>query len=185
MPKMGGLRACRGYFFYCKVKWFWRPQIHKGPEKVVKYLSLYTNRAAISNYRLTKIQDDRVYFLDKQYVDKGKKVVFKETSLGALVFITRFLIHILPKNFHRIRYYGLFANGQCKKNVQLIWEILASTGEPSQKKADNEDMLWQPPCPKCKSGRMVTAYTVHPRGAMVVNLAAYRRLNHNGGFDSS
>ncbi|MCP4683115.1 MAG: IS91 family transposase [Desulfobacterales bacterium] len=157
----------------------------KGPEKVVKYLSLYTNRTAISNYRLIKIKDDRVYFHDKQYEDKGKKVVFKETSLEALVFINRFLIHVLPENFHRIRYYGLFANGQCKKNIQLIRELLASSEELPQEKANTEDMLWQPLCPRCKSGKMITAYTVYPHGATVINLAAYRRLRYNGGFDSS
>lgn len=157
----------------------------KGPEKIIKYLSLYTNRAAISNYRLIKIKDDRVHFHDKQYERKGKKVVFRETHLDAFDFINRFMVHILPKNFHRIRYYGLFTNGQCKKNILIIREVL-STGNPSSAPETNANTShWRPPCPNCKTGKMMTAYTVHPHGATVISLSAYKRLMHNGGIDSS
>ncbi len=157
----------------------------KGPEKIIKYLSLYTNRTAISNYRLIKIKDDRVYFHDKHYENKGKKVVFKKTDLDAFDFINRFLIHILPKNFHRIRYYGLFTNGQCKKNILMIRQNL-SEGNPSPA-PNTRDMnsLWRPPCPKCETGRMMTAYTVHPQGARVINLSAYKRMKQNKGYDTS
>ena len=74
-----------------------------GPQKVVRYIGRYTHRIAISNSRLIKIEEDRVYFHYKDSRDDGK---FKQCHLKAEDFIKRFLMHVLPKGFHRIRHYG-------------------------------------------------------------------------------
>ena len=77
-----------------------------GPRPVVNYLSRYTHRIAITNHRLIKIENDRVHFRWKDYRDNDQK---KVTSLPALIFIQRFLLHVLPKGFQKIRYFGLLA----------------------------------------------------------------------------
>jgi hypothetical protein len=76
-----------------------------GPEQVLKYLARYTHRVAISNRRLLKLEDGKVYFKWRDYRDGKDKVM----QVTALEFIRRFLLHVLPKRFYKIRYYGLRA----------------------------------------------------------------------------
>ena len=91
------------------------------PEKVVRYLGRYTHKIAISNNRLIKIENDRIYFKFKNYRNKGQ---WEQTSLMAMDFIGRFLMHVLPTGFHKIRHYGYLANGRCKTMVKRIRDQL-------------------------------------------------------------
>jgi len=87
-----------------------------GPRQVLAYLSRYTHRVAISNSRLIAMDDNGVTFKYKDYrVERRKR--YKTMTLGTLEFIRRFLTHVLPRGFHRIRHYGLFANGGRAKNI--------------------------------------------------------------------
>jgi hypothetical protein len=78
-----------------------------GPEQVLKYLTGYTHRVALSNHRLVKLQDDRVTFTWKDYADGCRR---KEMTLEAVEFVRRFALHLLPKGLVRIRQYGLLAH---------------------------------------------------------------------------
>ena len=87
-----------------------------GPEAVLAYLSRYTHRVAISNSRLVAFDGERVAFTWKDYRANGA-VRCKLMTLDADEFIRRFLVHVLPDGFHRIRHYGLFANGSRADNI--------------------------------------------------------------------
>ena len=97
-----------------------------GPEAVLAYLSQYTHRVAISNRRLVAYDADTVTFKWKDYRIKGNKR-YSTMSLATDEFIRRFLIHILPHRFHRIRHFGLFANHQRKRNLQTVRGLLDTT----------------------------------------------------------
>jgi hypothetical protein len=88
-----------------------------GPEQVLKYLARYTHRVAISNRRLLSIEDGRVRFEYKDYAD-GNQV--KVMELAATEFIRRFLLHILPSGFVRIRQYGFLANRERRKETGIM-----------------------------------------------------------------
>ncbi len=94
-----------------------------GPEAVLAYLSQYTHRVAISNRRLVSYDNNTVTFKWKDYRLKGKKR-YSTMTLAADEFLRRFLIHILPHGFHRIRHFGLLANHQRKRNLQIIRDLL-------------------------------------------------------------
>jgi hypothetical protein len=87
-----------------------------GPEAVLAYLSRYTHRVAIANRRLIALDDTGVAFRWKDYRAKGRER-FKVMALAVDEFIRRFLLHVLPGGFHRIRHYGLFANGGRAENI--------------------------------------------------------------------
>jgi integrase len=95
-----------------------------GPEAVLSYLSRYTHRVAISNSRLISLDDAGVTFKWKDYRAKRRERQ-KIMTLAVDEFIHRFLIHVLPKGFHRIRHYGLFAKGSCADNIARARELLA------------------------------------------------------------
>ncbi len=98
-----------------------------GPEAVLAYLSRYTHRVAISNSRLVAFDGKRVTFKWKDYRAKGA-VRYKVMTLDADEFIRRFLIHVLPHGFHRIRHYGLFANGNRADNITRARQLLGAPG---------------------------------------------------------
>jgi len=85
-----------------------------GPEDVVRYIGRYTHSTAISNNRIVSIEDDVVTFWFKN-IRKSSR--WETTTLPVMEFINRFLIHVLPKHFHRIRYYGCLANGKAGKQI--------------------------------------------------------------------
>ena len=95
-----------------------------GPEAVLSYLSRYTHRIAISNSRLVACDDRGVTFKWKDYRNKGR-ARHKTMTLAVDEFIRRFLIHVLPRGFHRIRHFGLFANHVRSDNLQRLREMLA------------------------------------------------------------
>ena len=123
-----------------------------GPEAVLAYLSLYTHRVAISNGRLIAFDEAGVTFRYKDYRRSGPQRQ-QVMTLDAREFMRRFLLHVLPHGFHRIRHYGLFASATRKTNIARIRELLAAPS-PAPEPVDAEeppDPL--PPCPCC-GGRM-------------------------------
>jgi hypothetical protein len=92
------------------------------PEQVLAYLARYTHRVAISNPRLVRLDDDRVSFTYKDYRQGGR---VREMTLPAEEFIRRFLLHVLPESFVRIRYFGLLSNRHRKRNLARCRELLA------------------------------------------------------------
>ena len=130
-----------------------------GPEAVLAYLSRYTHRVAISNSRLVSDDDRGVTFCWKNYRArhgaKGREWI-KAMTLGADEFIRRFLLHVLPDGFHRIRHYGLFASGCRAANVARIRSLLAPASPPSganPEPVSSADAA-APACPCC-GGRLV------------------------------
>jgi len=94
-----------------------------GPEAVLAYLSRYTHRVAVSNSRLIACDERGVTFKWKDYRSK-RHDRYKTLTLATDEFIRRFLIHVLPRGFHRIRHYGLFANPIRVKRVQQLRQLL-------------------------------------------------------------
>jgi hypothetical protein len=137
-----------------------------GPEAVLAYLSRYTHRIAISNSRLVAFDGANVTFRWKDYRTKGRER-YKTMTLAASEFIRRFLIHVLPDGFHRIRHYGLFANGARVRNIARARQLLAMPiPEPNQDDENPEPTPPVRPCPCC-GGRMIVIETFerghHPR----------------------
>jgi hypothetical protein len=95
-----------------------------GPEEVLRYLARYTHRVAISNRRLVALNDKSVTFKWKDYRREGPER-YGVMTLDTNEFIRRFLMHVLPSGFHRIRYYGLLTSPTRAKNVARIRELLA------------------------------------------------------------
>jgi hypothetical protein len=132
-----------------------------GPEAVLAYLSRYTHRVAIANSRLIAFDKQGVTFRWKDYRADGRDRQ-KVMTLATGEFIRRFLIHVLPKGFHRIRHYGLLAKGSCADNIARARELLAVAkpeGEPTAAAVDPSKST----CPCC-GGRMVVI-EVFARGA--------------------
>ena len=95
-----------------------------GPAAVLAYLSRYTHRVAIANSRLIALDEGKVTFKWKDYRSKGRSRQ-KSMTLVASEFIRRFLLHVLPGGFHRIRHYGLIANTGRKENLARVRALLA------------------------------------------------------------
>jgi len=95
-----------------------------GPQEVLRYLARYTHRVAISNRRLIACDEKGVTFKWKDYRLEGPER-YKMMTLPIHAFIRRFLMHVLPAGFHRIRYYGLLASGQRAENVARARQLLA------------------------------------------------------------
>ena len=87
-----------------------------GPEAVLAYLGRYTHRLAIANSRLMALNERGVTFRYKDYRPNGQ-ARYRTMTLSGDAFIRRFLLHVLPKGFHRIRHYGLLASASCKANI--------------------------------------------------------------------
>lgn len=138
-----------------------------GPEAVLAYLSRYTHRVAIANSRLIALDDAGVTFRWKDYRAKGRERS-KVMTLAVDEFIRRFLIHVLPSGFHRIRHYRLFANGGRAENIARARQLLNvpamenQTGD-ADSGDDGELQRSSHPCPCC-GGRMIIIETLE-RGA--------------------
>ncbi len=127
-----------------------------GPHQVLAYLARYTHRVAISNRRLVSIADGEVNFLWKDYRHHGKRKVM---TLSAGEFMRRFLMHVLPNGFHRIRHYGLFANGHRAEKIEHCRSLLGVAGSQSDQIDHNNDADDPSPiephtCPCC-GGQMI------------------------------
>jgi Putative transposase/Transposase zinc-binding domain len=133
-----------------------------GPREVLRYLARYTHRVAISNRRLIALDDNGVTFKWKDYRLEGPER-YKVMTLATHEFIRRFLIHVLPSGFHRIRYYGLLASSKRADNIARARELLAVPLLPIEaiKAAStdaNEPQTPEHPCPCC-GGRMIIIET--------------------------
>ena len=130
-----------------------------GPEAVLAYLARYTHRVAISNRRLVALDERGVTFRYKDY-RRNRQARYRTMTLNADEFIRRFLFHVLPKGFHRIRHYGLLASAGCKANIARARELMAAPMAPVDPPAvhDTADPHaatdHRPPCPCC-GGRMI------------------------------
>ncbi len=127
-----------------------------GPEAVLAYLSRYTHRVAISNSRLLRFDETGVTFRYKNYRLDGAERQ-QTMTISADEFIRRFLLHILPKGFHRIRHYGLLAGGTRKAHLDHARRLLG-VAPPSEDDTRDEPADVRPPCPCC-GGHMVVIET--------------------------
>ncbi|SDZ71385.1 Putative transposase [Variovorax sp. YR266] len=132
-----------------------------GPEAVLAYLSRYTHRVAISNSRLVAMDERGVTFRWKDYRAKGR-TRHKTMTLDADEFMCRFLLHVLPGGFHRIRHYGLLANGNRQEGLTCVRALLL---QPTDKATESSDVDAEPEsarpsffCPHC-GGPMIIVQT--------------------------
>ena len=145
-------RKRKSWFVYAKPPF-------AGPEAVLAYLARYTHRVAISNSRLIALDERGVTFRYKDYRRDGQ-ARYRSMTLSADQFIRRFLLHVLPKGFHRIRHYGLLASAGCTANIararQLIAAPMAEVDPPTVHDTTDPDPTTdhRPPCPCC-GGRMI------------------------------
>jgi len=128
-------------------------------DKVIEYLGRYTHRVAISNARIVDIVNDKILFKWKDYRHGGKTKIMK---VDAIEFINRFMMHVLPNGFYKIRYYGIFANKLCNN----LLDTYLALGDKAMNLSALEGKNWQEivqdtfgydpfHCKRCKSGRMI------------------------------
>jgi hypothetical protein len=148
-------------------KWItYSKQPFGGPEQVLEYLGRYTHRVAITNNRISSIQSNEVTF---SYRDRSDENNVKEMTVKAQEFIRRFLMHILPKGFMKIRYYGFLAHANKKTCIPLLRQLIAPEDESIEKPTESvQEMMLRLTgvdialCPECGKGKMVCV-TVLPR----------------------
>jgi hypothetical protein len=127
-----------------------------GPEQVLGYLAAYTHRIAISNRRIVGFDGERVRFLYKDYRDGDREKVME---LDADEFLRRYLLHVLPDRFVRIRHFGFLANRVRSRQLNLAREQLRVTPPKPSAQEDSSS----PRCPQCHIGSMFTVETVPPQ----------------------
>ncbi len=141
-------------------KWItYSKQPFGGPEQVLEYLGRYTHRVAITNNRIISIDDGRITF---KYRDRSDENKSKEVTVKAGEFIRRFLLHILPSGFMKIRYFGFLANANKKISVPLIKKLINPYAKITEKLIETvQEMMLRLTgvditlCPECKQGTMV------------------------------
>jgi hypothetical protein len=143
-----------------KTRWnvYAKPALNNA-EKVIEYLGRYTHRVAISNARVLDIADDKVHFVWKDYKQNGRTKIMK---IKAVEFINRFMMHVLPCGFYKIRYYGIFANTLCNDLLDMYLSLNDKEMELSSMEGKNwqelvQDVLGYDPflCKICKKGMML------------------------------
>lgn len=122
-----------------------------GARQVLKYLARYTHRVAISNHRLISLDAGMVTFSWKDYADANRK---RAMTLDAVEFIRRFLLHVLPKGFMRIRYYGFLANRDRDHRLDAVRSLL-NQAQPRASVADPGGDTDEHRCPQCQQGRLI------------------------------
>jgi hypothetical protein len=131
-----------------------------GPKQVINYLGQYTHRIAISNYRLVKLDGDKIHFKvrDKENPKKKKIVV-----MDVRKFLRRFLLHVLPKGYVRIRHFGLLGSRLKKLNIATVRAIQGIVSLVEELHLDWKELLRQATgldpdrCPRCTLGTLITA----------------------------
>lgn len=157
----------RKQFYHKKWVVYCKPPFN-GVEGVLQYLSRYTHRIAISNHRILKLEDGKVSFLWRDYSDGDKEKIM---TLHASEFIRRFLLHVLPDRFVKIRHFGLLANRRRKDNIALCRELLGICTIVTKDK--DTPVTWQElllkvsgvdvtKCPVCKKGNMIRVEVLYP-----------------------
>lgn len=135
-----------------------------GPEQVLRYLGHYAHRIAISNARIVSMDDEHVTFTWK---DRANGNLRKLMTIEATEFLRRFLLHILPRNYYRIRHFGFLANTKRRKAIALCRQLLAVTEQETIDENDTPE-TWQETllratckdftlCPKCQKGHMLNS----------------------------
>jgi hypothetical protein len=159
-----------------------------GPKTVLKYLARYTHKTAISNRRLVSLQDGQVCFRWKDYAH-GRQRRIKQ--LSATEFVRRFLMHVLPSGFVRVRHYGILANRLRQEKLALCRELLGidpafqdQEDAPAPLATPEHDSPVSPTmvCPVCRAGRMTVIEDFPP---MTVNLEAVKQAKPCLTFDTS
>jgi len=140
----------------------WRVYCKKpfsGPEEVIRYIGRYTHRVAISNYRLKSILNNQVLFSYKDYKDNNR---IKTLTLSSAEFIRRYLLHILPKGFKKIRFYGFWSGSRKKEIIKQLSESLCLTdsSEGSHEEEIKEETVLL--CSHCGLGRMHVVLQLEP-----------------------
>jgi hypothetical protein len=161
-----------------KTRWFvYAKRPFAGPKTVLAYLSRYTHRVAISNRRLIALNERSVTFKVKDYRIEGPGR-YTTMTLGVGEFIRRFLSHVLPKGFHRIRHYGLFASTNRSETIEAVRKLLDLA--PTATEQTSQTGPAQPlalPCPCC-GGRMFVIETFEagcqPRHRPTTPLVVFR-----------
>ena len=120
-----------------------------GPLKVLRYLGRYTHRIAISNHRLLAFDGERVTFRWKDYAHGGKQ---RTMTLLGTEFLRRFFLHVLPKGFVRIRYFGFLANRFRSRCLALCQQLLASDRLPPSSSSE-APLHWH--CPHCGTAMVI------------------------------
>lgn len=142
-----------------------------GPRQVLKYLARYTHRVAISNHRLVRLENGRVTFRYKDYAGGLQQ---KTMTLEGTEFLRRFLLHVLPRGFVRIRHYGLLSNrdrtaklNHCRKllNGNSV-RTVQNSNEPVNSNAPERERLSTLACPECQTGRLVPIEVVPPTNGL-------------------
>jgi len=155
----GSFETFRGHLYHKKWVVYCKPPFD-GAKGVIQYLGRYTHRIAISNNRILTIRDGNVSFLWRDYVGDNRQ---KTMTLKASEFIRRFLLHVLPDRYVRIRHFGLLANRNRKNNIALCRKILG--GGKTVTKENVRQETWQEQlfricsidvttCPACHKGKM-------------------------------
>jgi Putative transposase len=149
-----------------------------GPEQVLKYLARYTHRVAISNGRLLSLDNGQVRFRWRDSQHNNRSSVM---TLDAVEFIRRFLLHVLPSGFVKIRHFGLLANRHRRQALALCrLHLRATTLDISELLNEQQKSALSRSCPQCKRG------TLHViRRYSAVELATPNPLLHCTSFDSS
>jgi Putative transposase len=149
-----------------KTNWFvYAKPPFAGPEAVLAYLARYTHRVAISSRRLVALDPDGVTFRYKDYRRNGQER-YRTMTLAPGEFIRRFLLHVLPKGFHRIRHYGLLASAARQANIARARALLAAPEPPALPDPTTTATAptdHRPPCPSC-GGRMIVIATFERGG---------------------
>jgi len=139
----------------------------KDTETLIDYLGRYTHRIAIGNHRILKMEAGHIFFFWRDYADGNKKKIMK---LEASEFIRRFLLHVLPEKFVKIRYYGLLANRKSEEMLSRCRRLLGCSSKPTN---GSTSETWQEfllrvcgmdlmTCPFCKKGRMIRKEIILP-----------------------
>ena len=151
---------------YAKDWYTYTKRTFSGPLAVLKYLGNYTRRIAISNSRVVSVNEDTVTISIKDYKEAGKR---KETSLDGAEFIRRFLMHVLPKGFVKIRHYGILANRNKKTKLELCRKLSFSpTYKPKYEGLTTVEILCLlvgkdvTVCPVCREGKLKHAHSFCP-----------------------
>jgi len=137
----------------------------KGPETLLEYLGRYTHRIAIGNHRITKMEGEEVSFIWRDYADGNKNKIMK---LEASEFIRRYLLHVLPEKFVKIRYYGLLANRKSNTMLSQCRKLIADAAQPKNNPETWQEFLLRVcgmdliTCPFCKNGRMIRKEVILP-----------------------
>jgi len=142
-----------------------KPPFQGRAETVLKYLARYTHRAAISNHRLIGLADGQITFRWKDYAHGGRQGTM---TLAAVEFVRRFLMHVLPTGFVRVRHYGLLANRHRREKLARCRELLGMTetapADPDPVLPPGHEAAVTPTrvCPRCGAGRMVVVAEFPP-----------------------